>query len=213
MRENSGRERTVARFRGHVHLKRAWQVRCEMRLHIVVCPTNVVSLRNAPSDGLVGMRSWLPSLGSTVVQREDGWRGVLRGLCWWKTPHLASSPLATATFPLARSCISVAAGVGESTRGCRLEADKIREESRLSNPRWLSSLLVSLPLRKDLAAGGKRDAVRLAHWIGGQLYRSAFSVVAHTRYPSTIYRSKQHVKDVIILDVIIFERLRFSSLF
>ena len=71
-------------------------------------------------------------------------------------------------FPLARSCISAVAG--ESTRGCRLEADKIREESRLSNPRWLSSpllssprLSVSLPLREDLMVGKKRDAARLAH--------------------------------------------------
>lgn len=56
MRENSS-----SPIPRRVHLKRARQVRCEMRLHIVVCPTNVVSLRNAPSDGLAGMRSWLPS--------------------------------------------------------------------------------------------------------------------------------------------------------
>lgn len=69
-------------------------------------------------------------------------------------------------FPPARSRASAAAGVGESARGCRLEADKIREESRLSNPRWLSSPLVSLPLREDLAVGRKRDASRRVSRIG-----------------------------------------------
>lgn len=91
---------------------------------------------------------------------------------------------ASRVFPLARSCISRAAPVSvKSTRGCRLEADKIREESRLSNPRWLSSPLrfVASPRGFSRREAEERCGARPAHWIGGQLYRFAFSIVACTR--------------------------------
>lgn len=173
LRENSSFESVVVRFPRHVHLKRADKCDAKCDCTSSSAPlTNIVSLRNAPSDGLAGMRSWLPSLGSPVVQRGDGWRGVLM-------ENFSSRFL---PFSVGRVflLLALAQAAGESTRGCRLEADKIREESRLSNPRWLSSPLVSLPLREDLAAGKKRDAARLArtHWIGGQLYRFAFSIMA-----------------------------------
>lgn len=104
-------------------------------------------------------------------------------------------------FPLARSCISLRprrAGVGESTRGCRLEADKIREESRLSNPRWLFSsphCFVASPRgfsgREEEGCGASRA---LDRWTTLSLH------VLHrgTSYPSTMCKSKQYVEDVII---------------
>lgn len=87
-------------------------------------------------------------------------------------------------FPLARSCISlrprratpvsvnrrVGAGWRQIRYGRSLVCPILDGSSLL--------LTVSLPLREDLTDGRKRDAARPAHWIGGQLYRSTFSIVA-----------------------------------
>lgn len=125
------------------------------------------------------------------------------GLRWWKTPRLASSSSRRPHFSSCSLLHKLAAaprhaGVGESTRGCRLEADKIREESRLSNPRWLFSsphCFVASPRgfngREEEGCGASRA---LDRWTTLSLH------VLHrgTSYPSTMCKSKQYVEDVII---------------
>lgn len=83
-------------------------------------------------------------------------------LVWWKIRRLASSSSFAAVFS-SRSCITRARRVGESTRGCRLDADNAGGVSFVqSSMTLLSSLLFSSRLVRASPRSRKRDASRCA---------------------------------------------------